>query len=289
MCISTLGLFVALVGLLALITGQPLAQDDAERLVYKTVDGATLGVVIYKPHDWKATDRRPCIVWFFGGSWKVGSPYQFSPQAKHLAKLGIVSLCADYRVESRHGTTPHESTLDAKSAIRWVRLHAAELGIDPARVAAAGGSSGGQLAASCAVVPDSDEEGDEKGGEAGGGGKPNAMILFNPVLSFEIPKVREATGAADRLKLMEISPLHQLAAAPPPTIIFHGKSDPIVPYESVIEFKEKADTFSEGIVQIVGFEGRTHDFFNYGNSGNRDYRETLRQTEAFLRDLGWVK
>ena len=60
--------------------------------------------------------------------------------------------------------------------------------------------AGGQLAASCAVVSGYDDPSDDTTVSA----VPNALILFNPALSFDIPKIREAAGAAEIEKLRTI-------------------------------------------------------------------------------------
>ena len=68
---------------------------------------------------------------------------------------------------------------DAKSALRYVRAHATELGIDPQRIAAAGGSAGGHLAAFTALVDGLDDPQDDLAVSC----KPNALVLFNPVFN----------------------------------------------------------------------------------------------------------
>ena len=75
------------------------------------------------------------IVFFFGGGWVGGTPKQFFPHCTYLASRGMVAISAEYRVKDRHGVTPLECVLDGKSAVRWVRAHASELGIDPTLIA----------------------------------------------------------------------------------------------------------------------------------------------------------
>lgn len=66
-----------------------------------------------------------------------GDVGQFAPQAKHLAQRGMVAVLVDYRMRSRHGTTPLDAIADAKSAVRWVRsrdaspLHHLRAGLPP--------------------------------------------------------------------------------------------------------------------------------------------------------------
>ncbi len=59
---------------------------------------------IFKPAGWKATERRPAFIHFFGGGFVRGVPTQSAGWAKQAAKLGLVGIAADYRVLTRHGT-----------------------------------------------------------------------------------------------------------------------------------------------------------------------------------------
>jgi len=112
-------------------------------VAYKTIDEITLNLHIFNPAAHEPTDKRPGIVFFFGGGSNNGSPSQFYPHCQYLASRGLVAMSAEYRVKSRNGTTPRECVKDANSAIRWIRQHAQELGIDPHRVVAGCGSAGG--------------------------------------------------------------------------------------------------------------------------------------------------
>ncbi|MBN86612.1 MAG: hypothetical protein CL885_03730, partial [Dehalococcoidia bacterium] len=67
---------------------------------------------------------------------------------------------------------------DGKSAIRWVREHASELGIDPNRLAAGGGSAGGHVAATTGVLKGLDNPAED----ASVSSRPRALVLFNPVI-----------------------------------------------------------------------------------------------------------
>ena len=139
--------------LLGLAAAQAAEQQDTKSFIYKKTKQADLELVVHYPSGWKETDKRPAIVFFFGGGWTGGKIEQFEPQASHLASRGMVAVRADYRVKSRHGVTPKECVEDAKSAMRWVRQNAAQLGVDPDRIVAAGGSAGGHIAACTASRP----------------------------------------------------------------------------------------------------------------------------------------
>ena len=119
--------------------------EGATAYVYKRVAGTELKLWVFSPSGLKAPDARAAIVFFGGGGWVNQSPAQFSPQARELASKGLVAVVADYRVLNANNATPYDAVADAKSAIRWLREHAAELHIAPASLAASGGSAGGHL------------------------------------------------------------------------------------------------------------------------------------------------
>src|SRR5687768_16962403 len=73
------------------------AGAAAEQVVYKTVEGRALKLFIEKPAAWKATNRRPAIVFFFGGGWVTGTPEQFRKQSEYLATRGMVGIRVEYR------------------------------------------------------------------------------------------------------------------------------------------------------------------------------------------------
>ncbi len=146
--------------------------------VYKTVEGRDLKLYVQRPAGWQAGDRRPAIVFFHGGGFVGGNPRQFENQAAHLARRGAVTFEVEYRLLPRGSRElPTRCIQDAKSAMRWVRRHAVELGVDPQRIASAGGSAGGHLAAFVGLV-----EGLMMPPRIGPCLPKQCMLLFNPVL-----------------------------------------------------------------------------------------------------------
>ena len=110
-----------------------LSPDQA--LVYKTVDkqgeASELQLQVFLPKGHQSSDCRPAAVFFHGGGWYGGTPDHMYPQCRYLALRGMVAISVQYRTINVFGTTPKECVKDGKSAMRWVRTHAAELGIDP--------------------------------------------------------------------------------------------------------------------------------------------------------------
>ncbi len=258
----------------------PTSLPGAESRVYKTIGEVKLYLHIFRAADRAKTEKLPAIVFFFGGGWNSGSVNQFVKHSERLASRGMVAVIADYRVKSRHGVTPFECVADAKSAIRWVRAHAGELGIDSNRIAAGGGSAGGHLAAATALLRGLDEKGEDPKVSSA----PNALALFNPALDLSVLRLRESLGE----RAMEISPLHHVHKGAPPTIIFHGTADTTVPIKQAEDFCAAMKKHGNRC-ELMPYEGRTHGFFNYGRGDNADFKATLRATDEFLVSLGYLK
>ena len=157
---------------------KPAHAYQPEIVTYKTNPKGDLKLHVFAPAKRQAAAKSPAIVCFFGGGWKVGTPLQFYPECAHFAARGIVAIAADYRIAATHGTSPFEAVADAKSAIRWLRQHAANYGIDPDKIVAAGASAGGHLAAATGSLPGLDDPNDDPSIRAA----PNAAILWYPVL-----------------------------------------------------------------------------------------------------------
>lgn len=244
-------------------------------ITYKQVGEAALKFRVFQPENHDPARPVPGIVFFFGGGWIGSNPEQFYPQARHLAARGIVAICADYRTERTHQATPAECLKDARSAMRWVRAHASELGVDPQRLAAGGGSAGGQLAAATALVEGFDEEGEDTSISC----RPDALVLFNPVID-------NGPGGYghDRVQAYwrEFSPLHQIRRGAPPTLIVLGTADDLVPVGTAHEFERRMLGVGSRC-EVVLYEGQPHGFFNVAK-----FAETLLDMDRFLVSLGYL-
>ncbi len=259
----------------------PISLPGADSRVYKTIGEVKLYLHVFRaPKTDPKTEKLPAIVFFFGGGWNSGTVNQFVRHSEYLASRGMVAVIADYRVKSRHGVTPIECVADAKSAIRWVRAHAGDFGIDSSRIVAGGGSAGGHLAAAAALVQGLDEKGEDLKISSA----PNALALFNPALDLGAPRLREMIGE----RVLEISPLHHVRKSAPPTIIFHGTADTTVPFKQAEDFCAAMKKHGNRC-ELMPYEGRAHGFFNYGRGDGQDFHSTLRATDEFLVSLGYLK
>lgn len=266
--------------------------DDAQVEVYKTIGDVELNLWIKTPARHNPDNPVPAIIFYFGGGWNAGSPGQFVQQAEWLAGRGMVAVLADYRVLSRHNVPAKVCVEDAKSAIRYLRKHAARLGIDPDRIVAAGGSAGGHLAAAVATLPGFNGTEDDTAISA----VPNALALFNPAVvlapidagdAFDSDRVEELKQrmGADPITM---SPYHNLSKGVAPTIIFHGTDDPTVPYVTVEAFHDKMISLGNRC-ELVAYKGARHGFFNADRDNNIYLVDTMNRLDAFLVSLGYLK
>jgi acetyl esterase/lipase len=251
---SKILLIVLLITFSFTVKGQVNFEPDSTFFYKSTVEGK-LKMNVFKPKEHRITDKRPVIIFFFGGGWVGGHPKQFYQQAKSFGEKGFLAISAEYRVRGKHKTTPFECVKDGKSAIRWIREHASELGINPDKIIASGGSAGGHVAACTGVIKGFDEANENLNISS----VPTMMILFNPVIDttekgYGMKKVGEH-------RKTEISPCDNIVSGIPPTLIFHGTADKTVPYENVERFtklmNEKGNT-----CKLIPFEGKGHGFFN---------------------------
>lgn len=265
-------------------TKTPIKLTDTEvatkEIVYKTTPQGELKLHVFSPKgEIQAAVLRPCVVFFFGGGWKSGSYLQFVPQAEYLASRGLIAISADYRILNVHKTTPDKAVEDAKSAIRWVRGHATELGIDPGKIIAGGGSAGGHLAACTALVSAYDAESDDKSLSA----KPNAMVLFNPALNIAtLFKQRETGDSPITLDMAEaITPNNLVAKDTPPAILFFGTADKLKAGGD--EYIQKARELGLR-AEMWGAANMPHGFFNKAPW----IQVTAKKMDEFLISLGYL-
>ena len=257
----------------------PLEFEGATAHVYKKTAEGELYLYVFQPQKGRQQNR-PAAVFFFGGGWNGGTPRQFEEHASYLASRGMVGIVADYRVKSRQGTTPFECVKDGKSAIRWVRVHAGELGIDPDRIAAGGGSAGGHVAAATATVPGLEEKGEDSSVSC----RPNALLLFNPVYDNG-PEGYGHGRVKERYK--EISPIHNIHKGTPPAIVFLGTKDTLIPVATAEKYKELMEQAGSRC-DLHLYEDQPHGFFNRRKS-EEHFLKTVTEMDRFLESLGYLK
>jgi acetyl esterase/lipase len=209
---------------------------DIERdVVVGQGGGRPLRADVYRPEEPNGAG----VLMIHGGGWRMGSKDMLPPQATALAGRGFTCVACEYRLTPE---APWPAQIhDVKAAMRWLRAHAEELGVDPSRIAALGNSAGGHLALLLAATPGLDGfEGE--GGCAGVDASVAAVVAVYPPVKFHMGERTSGANAATALLGADASAAAAGAASPieyvhadfPPTFFLHGNADKVVPVSASI-------------------------------------------------------
>lgn len=128
-----------------------------QQLQVKRPDGTSLKLLVFSPKG--AKGPLPCMLWFHGGGYAIGSAASAERMAKLLnTVLPCVVIAPEYRLSLQ---APYPAALeDAHLAFTWVQAHAEALGVDESRLMVGGESAGGGLSAAlCLYVRDQGNKG----------------------------------------------------------------------------------------------------------------------------------
>jgi len=250
-------------------------------IAYKTIGNVTLNLHIFQP-DVKNKKTRTAILMFFCGGWNGFEAKTCYPDATYYASRGAVCFCTEVRVKSAHGTTPAECVIDAKSAVRWVRSHAADFHINPERIVCYGGSAAGHVSACAALIDDFNDPADD----ANVSPKPNAAVLFCPALVIYHSKRRvDLFGGPERARAL--SPIYNVKPGAPPMLLIHGLCDDVVVPEESKLFKRRMDEAGNDCVAVYHTsEGHGHNGYFDGN--NAMFYVCQREVDRFLSARGFL-
>lgn len=245
-------------------------------VVYKKIADRELQMHVFEPEGFKAGDQRACFLTIHGGGWTGGAPPRMYPFAAHYAKLGLIGISLQYRLNStKTGVSVFDCVKDVRSAMRYLHSHATELGIDPKKIVVSGGSAGGHLAAATAMFDKVNEDTDDLSITV----TPAALVLLFPVIDTS----KEGYGQAKiGERWQELSPAHNVRAGLPPTIVFHGTGDTVTPFAGAKTFHEamlKAGNRCELDIN----EGGAHGYLMRDKAL---FDDTMKKTDAFLKSLG---
>lgn len=120
-----------------------------DRLVPGPEGAPEVPVRVYRPA--ASTGTLPGLLWIHGGGYVLGSIQQDDLLMQHIVEVvGCLALSVEYRLAPEYPfPAPVE---DCYAALKWMASHAAELGVDPARIAVGGASAGGGLAAGLVLL-----------------------------------------------------------------------------------------------------------------------------------------
>ncbi|MGV1683872.1 alpha/beta hydrolase fold domain-containing protein [Sphingopyxis sp. NJF-3] len=273
------------------------AADYLPDVPYITRAGTPLRLQILKPRDVppfmggaSEQPRRPLVIYVQGSGWGPQNIYSAIPQLAELAHRGYVVASVEYR-PSTVATAPAQIQ-DVKTAIRFMRAHADEYGIDPDAVGIWGDSSGGHMAAlvgtteGVAAFDTADYPGQSDAVSAVAdfygvsdlrtlGGPPSWLDHDAPdspgSLMLGASPLVEPERAAAQSPVHYISPDRKI----PPFLLIHGDADAIVPFQQSVE-----------LYRALNDAGKAVDFYKVsgGNHGVRFWTPHIIQIVSSFFD-----
>ena len=211
-------------------------------IVYKTVDSTTLKLDVF--HDKNLSNSAPLLIFVHGGSWSGGNKKDYRLYMIPFARKGYVTATIQYRLSDKIAFPGQ--LLDINAAIRYLKKNAEKYYIDASKVALIGGSAGGHLVLMSAYTNDIDSytEQDESGITA----EVQAVVdIYGPTdltteYSRNMSSVVKLMGKnyIETPELYKVaSPLIYVTKKVPPTLIFHGTIDNLVPVSHSDELEKK--------------------------------------------------
>lgn len=195
-------------------------------VVYGHKDGMALTYDVLRP----VQPNGAGVVYMVSGGWfsRWAPPARTAAQHAALLEAGFTVFAV------RHGSAPRykvpEATADVRLALRHVRRHAADFGVDPERLGVFGGSAGGHLSLMLGLDPAAETTDTNGGGEMED--RVAAVVAYYPPVD-----IRPIVGPSERFPALDfadslaasISPILFVTGDDPPTLLIHGDADRLVP------------------------------------------------------------
>jgi len=290
---------LALLPLCAAAAGKPAPVVVERNVIYGMYSGTALLLDVYRP----ARPNGFGVVFVAGSGFHADPGYGSRPLKETQIELWGPPLTAAgytvFAINHRAAPTFHYPAAieDVQRAIRFVRAHAQDSGIDPGRLGGLGGSSGGNLIGLAAMraAPGMDDDVDTVNREPA---TLQAVVLRaavtdlrNPTTAdnanFIVSYMEAPPGNAAKALYEAASPLTQVGANAPPTLLIHGDADPLVPYQQSVAM-EAALRSAGATVKLVTVPGGVHGA-DFGAAGRAHpewpnyYAETVAWFDKYLR------
>ena len=257
-----------------------------EDVIYGRKDGMALTLDVLKP---KKDANGAAVIWVISGGFFSSHEAIHPPFVAELLNRGYTVFAVVHGSQPRY-TIP-DAVADLNRAVRYVRYHAKDFGVDPQRFGITGASAGGHLSLMQGTAGDAGKPISLDPVERTSSrvqavacffpptdflnyGKPGNVALGTGILSgfkapFEFrepdPKTRCYVAITDKARVLEIgrqiSPVTHVSKDDPPTLIIHGDADTLVPIQQaqaiVAKFKEAGVP-----VELVVKPGAGHGWAN---------------------------
>lgn len=250
-----------------------LEQFKYQTLIYKTVNGENLEMIIFMPKV-KKYAKTPVMLYTHGGGWKQGDRFNvlrpnYLETLKILNDNGIACASVEYRLLRPGISNIVDCLVDCKDAGRFLVKNAALYQLDPSKVGAWGGSAGGQLSLMTALGNPKDFPGEP----ALSGFDPvyKCVASYFPATSFLNPDLTLKANSGTYEKLFGdlpanyknmprlLSPVEYLKKNTLPILLLHGDEDRLVSVKHSLYMVEAAKKVGAP-VQMITVKGGGHNF-----------------------------
>jgi acetyl esterase/lipase len=267
-----------------------------ENIKYSSIESDAVVLDLFEPDadpSGVSHAKRPGAVIIHGGGWVNGDKTKpkFVDMAKFMAELGLVAVNINYRMAGE--ASAPAALIDCKCAIRWLRAHAEQLGVDPDKIVAIGGSAGGHLALMAGLCHDPELE---LGDWLEYPSRVSAVFAQYPPTDVRDlligPNATRFTAQwlpetlPDRLALADkLSPIHYVDGLSVPVLIIHGDADALVPYSHSVQLVEKMQQAGRD-ARLLTVPGGVHGRWPEDST---DYDQWFRDEQIqLLTRLGWI-
>ncbi|MCX7014324.1 MAG: alpha/beta hydrolase [Candidatus Sumerlaeota bacterium] len=269
-------------------------------IVFKQVDDAKLDLMLFQPLETKY-EKAPLVVYIHGGGWGGGDKYKILANdhigvVRELNKQGVACASIEYRLADGGKATAMDSVADCMDAIAWLVKHAADYGLDPARVATYGSSAGGHLSLVTALGNPADYPCDPSFNDSRI--KVRCEVAYYPATTFLDAEPMKGSNFERPQRLIPIlggpikekrdvaaklSPVELMTKDSPPVLLVHGLQDKVLSYKFSTFMRDRAKEIGAP-VECILVQGADHGF--RGEAIQPSLEEICqRSVEFFLKHL----
>lgn len=244
------------------------------RVEKNVIIGMYSGLALVMDVHYPETPNGYGIIHISGSGWRRPLAYD-APllSERQVARFGQPLVEQGYTVFSvNHRATPRfqfpAPLEDVQRAVRFVRYHAAEYGIDPNRIGAVGGSSGGHLVSMLGVL---DGQGDPSDPDPVNRVSAKVQTVVARAAPSNLADIQTVSGigllallmgalptpdpqSKESLAYFEASPINYVTADDAPILLLHGDADEVIPYEQSLSFRDamRAEGVPTRLITIPG-------------------------------------